>query len=743
MAQFVHKQSASPIRLRRQRLASFSLLPLALAITSVCAEDAQSTETNAQGARRVDPITVTARSAPILDVESAQIGGFAQSIANTPQSISVIGADLLSANAVKTLSSALKLDASLADNYNANGYIESLSVRGFALDQSNNFRRNGLATSNYAPLALENKERIEVLKGVAGLQAGVSAPGGLVNFVTKKPSREAFTQINFNADEYGTASAHVDANHRIGAAAIRINVAAEKLRTQFDGGDGTRSLTSGALSLPLASSTTFETEFEFHRKSQPSVPGLGLLDSDGDGVAETLPRVLTRLNLNNQSWSLPVQSHTTQVTSTLAHKFNERWHASVSLAHFASTLDDRIAFPDGCGNATNYVYPGLCANGDIDIYDFRSDNERRKLTSWEAKINGKFDTLNAQHQSQFTLSGRTGSTKMPPKSAYNYAGSSNIFSPRVVAENAALESVNTNADDRSTEAAFTLQSDWNAALKTFAGVRATRAERSSVRSDDSQRIAINQTVATRWFGITTHITPALITYAQWGQGVELENVPNRPSDFQNFGAALVGLKSNQLEVGAKWQHNPRLLATLAIFNIEKPFADDLQDANGLRTRVAGGKLARHRGAEVSATGRVNQELSIQASATYLDARYVRALDATLVNQRATNTPRFALSVFSDYKVAAISGLSVNGLLWLQQGKTATANGSVMLPTAWQIDLGASYRTRVASSLFTTRINIENITNRDYWREAPTTSWGGTYLFASKPRTFKLSASIEF
>ena len=60
------------------------------------------------------------------------------------------------------------------------------------LDQSGNFSRNGLATSNIAPVALENKERIEVLKGVAGLQSGVSAPGGLVNYVTKMPMKDAF-----------------------------------------------------------------------------------------------------------------------------------------------------------------------------------------------------------------------------------------------------------------------------------------------------------------------------------------------------------------------------------------------------------------------------------------------------------------------------------------------------------------------------------------------------------------------
>jgi iron complex outermembrane recepter protein len=712
---------------------AFSLTSLAASLTNA----------QAQAAQRVEPITVTARSSPILEVETTEVGGFATSLAKTPQSMIVFGADLLNANGIKTLAGALKLDASLADNYNANGYLESLSVRGFALDQANNFRRNGLATSNYAPLAFENKERIEILKGVAGLQAGVSAPGGLVNFVTKKTLRDTFTQINVNSDEYGSAGAHVDTNLRFGAAGIRINLAAEKLRTQFDRADGTRAFVSGAFAMPFSDTTSLAAEFEFHRKSQPSVPGLGLLDVDGDGITETLPRVITRLNLNNHSWSLPVQSRTLQLTTTLARRISSQWQSSFSLAHFASKLNDRVAFPDGCGNGANYIYPGLCGNGDVDIYDFRSDNERRKLTSWEAKLDGKFAALNAQHSAQFLFSGRSGSTRLPEKSAYNYAGFSNIFSPLIVAENPVLDSINSNGNDRSTEAAITLQSNWSAGLQSFAGVRVTRAARSSVRSDNSQRVELNQTVTTPWLGFTYNAHPTLAMFSSWGKGVELESVPNRPTDFQNFGAALIGLKSEQFELGVKWQPNPRLLTTFAAFNTEKPYADDLLNANGLRTRIAGGKLARHRGIEATATGRINQQLSIQASASYLDARYVKSLDPSLLNQRVTNTPRIAASIFSDYKIGAVNGLSMNALLWLQHGKTATADASVVLPTAWQIDLGASYQTRIAASLVTLRLNVENATDRAYWREAPTTSWGGVYLFASKPRTFKLSASFDF
>ncbi|MGL5004053.1 MAG: TonB-dependent siderophore receptor, partial [Casimicrobium sp.] len=378
------------------------------------------------------------------------------------------------ATAAKTLSSVLKLDASLSDNYNAAGYIESLSVRGFNLDQANNFRRNGLANSNYAPIALENKERIEVLKGIAGLQAGVASPGGLVNFVTKQPLRDSFSVVNLGADRWGNAKAHLDYNTRVGTAGFRINIAGESLRNSFDGANGTRSLASIALALPISSSTSLSAELEHHRQSQPSVPGLGLLDRDGDGVAETLPnaRTLQRVNLNHQSWSQPVASNTTQASAKLSHVLSANWKTSVAINHFSSRIDDRIAFPDGCGNSANYVYPGLCANGDVDIYDFRNDNERRKLVSYEAKLQGKFAALSADHRLLISLAGRSNNARLPLRGAYNYAGTSNVFAPIALPANAALDTVNTNSDERTQEAAIALQSKWSPLVETFAGVRA-------------------------------------------------------------------------------------------------------------------------------------------------------------------------------------------------------------------------------------------------------------------------------
>ena len=160
-------------------------------------------------------------------------------------------------------------------------------------------------------------------------------------------------------------------------------------------------------------------------------------------------------------------------------------------------------------------------------------------------------------------------------------------------------------------------------------------------------------------------------------------------------------------------------------------------------RVAGAKIARHRGFEFAATGRVGDALSLQMSLMALDARYTQAVDPTLVGQRVTNVPRYKTSLFADYKVAAVPGFVVNALATLESAKSVTANASVELPSAWQLDAGLSYQQRIAGKSTLWRLNVENLSNRIYWREAPTTSWGGIYLFPSTPRTLRASATIDF
>jgi iron complex outermembrane receptor protein len=69
----------------------------------------------------------------------------------------------------------------------------------------NSFRGAGSRDASFV-------ERYEVLKGPASIANGPVGAGGIINTVTKSPSRERFTTVEFRADQYGSAGVDFDAN---------------------------------------------------------------------------------------------------------------------------------------------------------------------------------------------------------------------------------------------------------------------------------------------------------------------------------------------------------------------------------------------------------------------------------------------------------------------------------------------------------------------------------------------------
>ena len=135
--------------------------------------------------------------------------------------------------------------------------------------------------------------------------------------------------------------------------------------------------------------------------------------------------------------------------------------------------------------------------------------------------------------------------------------------------------------------------------------------------------------------------------------------------------------------------------------------------------------------------------AVQASLMVIDAKYTNAIDPALVGQQVTNVPKTKTSLFADYKLTSLPGLSFSGLVTHESGKTVTADGTVALPAAWQLDAGLRYQNRWIGKSTLWSLNVENLTDRNYWREAPTQYWGGTYLFPSTPRTVRAKVTFEF
>jgi iron complex outermembrane receptor protein len=395
---------------------------LACAIAQAFAIDAQAqTQAPAQGP--VAEVVVTGARA---GGERASIGGFSDApLVDTPVSIDVFTRTQMQDLSIRSTTDAMRYDASVSDAYNAVGYAESFSIRGFNLDNNYSYRKDGFAIPGDTQIPLENKERIEVLKGLAGLTAGVATPGGILNFVTKRPTATLLREATVQVSERGTLYGAIDLGGRFADPRFgyRINAAVEDIHPYVAGANGDRQFISGAFDWQISPDALLQLDMDYQRKAQITAPGFQLIQN------QFLPSgVSAKMLLNDQPWTKPVETWDTNLGLRFEYKLAPGWLATVAANKHWFRRNDFTAFPYGCSNEGAGYYPGFCSNGDYDVYDYQSTGERKTPWGVQAQVHGKFATGQLRHELTVGASYDERHDSFG-EDVYDYVGYSNIWHP--------------------------------------------------------------------------------------------------------------------------------------------------------------------------------------------------------------------------------------------------------------------------------------------------------------------------
>lgn len=728
-------------RLTRMARAAASTAAFTAAVTAAISASPAQAQEAPPASTQLGTVNVTGRADPV-----PSIGGWGEvPLAKLPFQASVFSAETLRERGAQRLSDITRLDPSVSDAYNTEGYWDYLTVRGFVIDNRFNYRRDGLPINAETSIPIENKERIEVLKGTSGLQAGTSAPGGLVNLVVKRPLETPLRSATLAWRERGAVLGAVDLSQRFGAdqaVGLRLNAAAVSLEPKVRNAEGSRQLMALAGDWRIGSGTLVEAEFETSHRSQPSVPGFSML---GDRVPAPVD---PRINLNNQPWSQPVVLDADTASLRITQRLSADWKAIAHLASQRLRSDDRIAFPFGCYDAGTDIYYAdrYCPDGRYDLYDFRSDNERRRTDAAELALSGQLNTGGVRH----TLSTGVQYSKVKNRfqqQAYNYVGQGNVEGSLMTPADPALTDENTQRDERSTEFYLRDAVALTPSLSVWLGVRHTRLERDSVRTNGSRPTAYAQRITNPSAALSYALNPQTTAYLSWGRGTESEVAPNR-ARYTNRGEALPALSSRQVEAGLKGSSTlggSELSWGLALFDIERPaFADIGSDCGSdtpgnTCTRRADG-VARHRGLEAQAGWREGP-WTLQAGAQWLQAKRQNSVDASINGKRPTNVPASTLKLQTRYDIAALPGLALRADLVAESDRMLLPDNSARIPGQARVDLGLRYLQGLANGSLLWRVGLDNAFDRRAWREAPY-QFGHVYLFPQAPRTLRVSVEAS-
>jgi iron complex outermembrane receptor protein len=667
-------------------------------------------------------------------VDRASVGGFGEaSLFDTPASITAIGRTQMQDLSIRSTTDAMRFDASVADAYNAVGYAEQFSIRGFALDNNYSYRKDGFAIPGDTQIPLENKERIEVLKGLAGLTAGIATPGGIVNYVTKRPTSAPLRSATVEVSERGTLYGTIDLGGRFDDRRFgyRINAAAADLHPYVRGANGDRQFVSAAFDWQITPDALLQLDMDYQRKAQITAPGFQLIRN------ETLPTgVSPKMLLNDQPWTRPVKTKDSNLGLRFEYKLAPDWRATVAANKHWFKRDDFTAFPYGCSNEGAGYYPGYCGNGDYDVYDYQSTGERKSPWGVQAQVQGKFATGALRH----ALTVGTSYSERHDSFGdyvYDYVGYSNLWTPLVSPHVPA---------DRVTGPVFERRSDEERALfaqdivglandlTLHAGLRHVQVKRSEfidaatgyVHSDDSfllPSVALVFSPAHAWN-----------VYAAVSHGLQHGGVA--PMQTTNENQVLAPQRSHQVEIGAKAALDNGIDLSAALFQIRQGL--EYTDANN--TFVRNGRET-HRGVELTAQGKATPALDWSLSLMALNTRQEGTGQASIDGKRVTDVPAFKSMAWVQYAVDAVPGLKVDGT-WQYSGKKAfDVENTVFVPDYHVFGVGASYGVKWGATNVTLRARAENLFDKFYWRDV-TPELGG-YLLPGAPRTFRASAQFDF
>lgn len=242
----------------------------------------------------------------------------------------------------------------------------------------------------------------------------------------------------------------------------------------------------------------------------------------------------------------------------------------------------------------------------------------------------------------------------------------------------------------------------------------------------------DESAVTPVFGLVVKPVDGVSLFANRIEG--LSQGPTAPNDpaITNPGEVFPPTKSKQYELGGKFALGALNLG-VAAFQTEQPSGYAVGGVFGLFGEQ------RNRGIELNVEGELVEGLRLIAGGSVNDAELRDTGIAAIDGNKAPGVPDYLINANVEWDVLpalTLTGRVVRtGEQWIDRANTLELSG-------WtRFDLGARYVALVGDKPVTLRANVDNVANKRYWASA--FDIFSPQLLQGAPRTFKLSASVDF
>lgn len=637
----------------------------------------------------------------------------ATSLLETPQTVSVTTRAQLDAQQATNLTQAARYIPGVYFGDNTDTRNEYFKARGFTLDQY----QDGLKLLTQGAW-IENKidpfflERIEVLEGPSSGLYGQSSPGGLVNFVSKRPTSTPTGQMQLQAGTHGRAQAALDLSGPVnqdGTLLYRVTGLARDTGTQVDGMREQRGAASVALTWKPDADTSFTLLASYLKDPKggfwSSLPYLGTLQPNPALPGGYLPRNLNTGQPNFEEFKRERSS----IGYEFEHRFGQglTFRQNLRYSHVESEYNALQAYMFNKGTAIlqrdDYMYQG---NADT----LSVDNQLQLGFTTGALRHDALIGLDYQHVNRNDFS-RYGAGPNLNVLAPNYNLTFGL--PKVnVNRNQDFEQYGLYAQD---------QIKWDRWTLTLTG-RQDRAESRTLDYLKSQRTKQDDDKFTGRAGLSYLFDNGIAPYASYSTSFN-------PSTGVAFnGDGFKPTTGQQVEAGVKYKPQDRnALFALSAFSLTQQnvlTTDPLH--SGFQVQTGEVKVE---GLELSAVASLNESVSLQASYTHLNPRITQD-NTGLVGKDPSNVPRNTAKLWVDYAFAAgpLAGLSLGGGVRYTGRSFADTKNTAALRAYTLVDAAVRYDLSYADPRlkgWKLSVNVSNLADKVYVSDCSDIScrWG--------------------
>ncbi|SEL39085.1 outer-membrane receptor for ferric coprogen and ferric-rhodotorulic acid [Kosakonia sacchari] len=655
-----------------------------------------------------------------------------------PQSVSVVSQQRMQDQQLTTIEQVLDntigVNASRIDSHRTNFFARGFFVSNFAYEDMPTFLDNRW---NFGDTAGDTAiyDKIEVVRGAAGLMSGTGNPSAYVNMVRKHADSKEFKgSAEATYGSWGKQRYVLDLQAPLtesGNVRGRVITGYQDNDSWLERNHYRKKFITGVVDADLTDSTTLSLGYDYQESEEdsPTWGGIPSLYSDGS-------RTHFRRGFNTAADWAYSNVDSSKVFANLTQRFDNGWEAKVNAMHAETNFDSKLMYIDGFPDKTTGLFDASQWKGAWGGWN----RGERKQDSVDAFVRGGYDLFGRQHEVMFggsySRQRNNYDNSYPVNNNFGLmdVGNINNYNGSTLADPSWSDWALYQRDvirQKSVYAATRISlAD---PLHLILGARYTEwsAKYNLERKPDEIRNSKFDDV-TPYAGLIYDIDDTWSVYTSYTSIFE----PSSQRDINSEFLEPTTGKSYEAGVKGDW-FNTRLTATLAVFRTEQ---DHVAVSTGEYIPNSGGQTAYKsvngtvsKGVEFELNGALTDNLQLTFGASRFMAEDG---DGVAVNPEQ---PRTTMKLFTRYQLPMLPELAIGGgARWQNktwQDITGPGGDTRITQSGYTVvDLFARYQ---ATKNFAIQANLNNVFDKEYY------DYLGTYGVYGAPRNFSVSANYSF